>query len=463
MLYLSTRGGEKDVSFSSAVINGLANDGGLYVPESFPFFSEKDIKDLSHLDYPNLAYEVTKNFISSGDIPADKYKEICIKTYDNQFSKKIIDISKLNDNEYILNLFHGPTLAFKDYALQLLGNIYEYILEKEKIRLTIIGATSGDTGSAAIHGCSKSKKVNMFILFPHGKVSEIQRKQMTTFNSKNVYTIAVKGNFDDCQKLVKDFFKSNERKRLKLAAINSINWVRIMGQIVYYFWSYFRVSRGNERINYVVPTGNFGNVYAGYVCKRMGLPIDKLIICSNKNDILTRFFESGKMLTKEAIKTLSPSMDIQVSSNFERLLYNFYKKPLEIRNLFRNLEEKGVFEVDTNVLNSLKNYFKYGRLNDEDTLNAIKTIHNKFNLIIDPHTAVGYAVGKKILADNMKRIYLATAHYSKFIDSVKKVVKEKTNLPKSIEGILKKKEDFYLLNNELDDFIEFVKERSGTT
>jgi len=463
MLYLSTRGGEKNVSFSSAVINGLANDGGLYVPESFPSFSEKDIKDLSHLDYPNLAYEVTKNFISSEDIPADKYKEICLRTYDNQFSKKIIDISKLNDNEYILNLFHGPTLAFKDYALQLLGNIYEYILEKEKISLTIIGATSGDTGSAAIHGCSKSKKVNMFILFPHGKVSEIQRKQMTTFNSKNVYTIAVKGNFDDCQKLVKDFFKSNQRKKLKLAAINSINWVRIMGQIVYYFWSYFRVSQANEHINFVVPTGNFGNVYAGYVCKRMGLPIDKLIICSNKNDILTRFFESGKMLTKEAIKTLSPSMDIQVSSNFERLLYNFYKKPLEIRNLFRNLEEKGVFEVDTNVLNSLKNYFKYGRLNDEDTLNAIKTIHNKFNLIIDPHTAVGYAVGKKILADNMKRIYLATAHYSKFIDSVKKVVKEKTNLPKSIEGILKKKEDFYLLNNELDDFIEFVKERSGTT
>ena len=202
------------------------------------------------------------------------------------------------------------------------------------------------------------------------------------------------------------FLKVIKEKKLKLAAINSINWVRIMGQIVYYFWSYFRVSQANEHINFVVPTGNFGNVYAGYVSKRMGLPIDKLIICSNKNDILTRFFESGEMLTKEAIKTLSPSMDIQVSSNFERLLYSFYKKPTEIQNLFKNLEEKGVFEVDANTLNSLKNYFKCGRLNDEDTLNAIKTIHTKFNLIIDPHTAVGYAVGKKILADSMKKEFI---------------------------------------------------------
>ena len=248
------------------------------------------------------------------------------KTYEKAFGSKIISIHKLNEKEFISNLYHGPTFAFKDFALQLLGNIYDYILKKKK-KLTIIGATSGDTGSAAIYGCSQSKHIKMFILFPKGKVSEIQRKQMTTFDNPNVFNIAVNGNFDDCQKLVKDLFNiNNKQKKINLAAVNSINWVRIMGQIVYYFWSYLRVGNGFDPINFVVPTGNFGNAYAGFISKKMGLPVGKIVIGSNKNDILTRFFLSGKMIVKKTKRSLSPSMDIQVSSNFERLLFDYFQK-----------------------------------------------------------------------------------------------------------------------------------------
>ena len=326
MKYLSTRGSEKNVSFRNVLLNGLASDGGLYVPEKIPSFSKQQILKFKTLTYYELAYEVTKSFVLP-DISNKRYFEICKKTYDNFSDKEVLSIDNLNSNEYLLNLFHGPTLAFKDFALQLLGNIYDYFLKKENINLTIIGATSGDTGSAAISGCLKSDLIKMFIFFPYKKVSEIQRRQMTTVLNPKLFKIAVKGDFDDCQNLVKSLFENNKkRKSQKFAAVNSINWVRIMGQIVYYFWSFLNCSNKFELVNFIVPTGNFGNVYAGFISKKMGLPINKLVVASNSNDVLTRFFETGKMEMHQTIKTLSPSMDIQISSNFERLLFFYLKK-----------------------------------------------------------------------------------------------------------------------------------------
>ena len=456
MLYSSTRGEDKNKSFTEVLLNGLAGDGGLYVPNKIPYFSKKKLKSLSNLNYSDLAFELTKQFLSS-DIPENEYKRICSKTYKNAFGKEIISITKLSDNEFISNLYHGPTFAFKDFALQLLGNIYEFILKKKNLKLTIIGATSGDTGSAAINGCSKSDNINMFILFPKGKVSEVQRKQMTTFNKANVSNIAVKGNFDDCQKLVKDFFKMNhQNKKINLAAVNSINWVRIMGQIVYYFWSFFRVSKNFDPISFVVPTGNFGNAYAGYISKVMGLPIDKIVISSNKNDILTRFFRSGVMSIRKAHKSLSPSMDIQVSSNFERLLYHFYRDGNKIKNIFLELETKGKFKIQKTKLNEMKLFFESGKLDDKETIKTIKFFKNKYDIIIDPHTAVGCSVGNKKLSKSKKRVYLATAHYAKFLNTVKKSINIKIDYPPELKDLMKKEEKFYLIGNSIRQLKELI-------
>ena len=456
MFYSSTRGIDKNKRFKEILLNGLAKDGGLYIPESLKKFSCTELKCLRGLNYPELAFEVTKDFISS-DIPHDKYKEICYKTYSKVFGKHIISFNKLSNNEYIANLFHGPTFAFKDFALQLLGNIYDFILKEEEKKLTIIGATSGDTGSAAIYGCSQSEKIKIFILFPKGKVSEIQRRQMTTFNKSNVFNIAVNGNFDDCQKLVKDFFNiNNKKKEVNLAAVNSINWVRIMGQLVYYFWSFFRVSNDLNPISFVVPTGNFGNAYAGFISKKMGLPIEKIVVGSNKNDILTRFFKSGKMLIKKPKKTLSPSMDIQVSSNFERLLFEYIADGKMISKYFKKLETNGEFEVCSENLERMKCIFKSGKLNDEKTKETIKFIKDKYNIILDPHTAVGIAVGKKELSNQDKRVYLATAHYGKFLDTINLSLCKKIKYPVKLEKLTKKKEKYYEIDNKLEEFRSFV-------
>lgn len=456
MLYSSTRGNDENLTFTEILLKGLAGDGGLYIPNNLPFFNYDELDKLRDLDYSDLAFELTKKFVAN-DISSDDYKRICLKTYEKSFGKKTISINKLNKNEYITNLFHGPTFAFKDYALQLLGNIYDFILKKKKINLIILGATSGDTGSAAIYGCSKSSNVKIFILFPKGKVSEIQRRQMTTFNKPNVYNIAVNGDFDDCQKLVKGFFKlNNKKKKINLAAVNSINWVRIMGQIVYYFWTYFRVTKDFLPLNFVVPTGNFGNAYAGFISKNMGLPINKIVVSSNKNDVLTRFFESGKMRSKKTLRSLSPSMDIQISSNFERLLFDFYKEGRDIKRLMKKLETENEFEVSQSILIKIKEHFEYGSISDEDTLETIKNVNSKYNIIIDPHTAVGYKVGKKKLGNQEKRVYLATAHCSKFINTVSDALDRNINYPKELENLLKKKEDYHLIDNDINKLQKYI-------
>ncbi len=460
MLYSSTRGLDKNQNFEDVLLNGMAKDGGLYVPNKLPSLSKKKILSLKNLEYHELAFELTKPFVEP-NIPLAEYKKICQKTYENFSKSERISIDCLNEKEFILNLFHGPTFAFKDYALQLLGNIYEYVLKKNKIKLTILGATSGDTGSAAIYGCSKSDSVKIFVLFPFKKISEIQRKQMTTFNKNNVFVLAVKGDFDDCQKLVKRFFaKNNNEKQFNLAAINSINWVRIMGQLVYYFWSYFKVQRNFDTVNFVVPTGNFGNVYAGFVAKLMGLPINKLIVASNKNDILTRFFNSGFMRKKQTSQSLSPSMDIQVSSNFERLLSHYSKESKLISELFINLDKTGSFRISPKLHGDLLKIFISGKVNDNDTLKTIRQIYKKFSVILDPHTAVGYAIGSKYLKKGEKNIYLATAHYGKFLETVNKAISNVTQHPNELKNILEKKENFEIINNDINQLEKFLKKKS---
>ena len=461
MLYSSTRGNDKNVDFVQVMLNGLAKDGGLYVPNKIPKISKKKLQELKTLSYEDLAYEVTKEFVVSKDISREEYKLILKKTYNKRFGDEIISIDRLNKNEFILNLFHGPTFAFKDYALQLLGNLYDFILKKKKLNLTIIGATSGDTGSAAIYGCSKSKKINMFILFPKNKVSEVQRKQMTTFQASNVTNISVKGNFDDCQKLVKDLFNRNSKSlEYNFAAINSINWVRILGQIIYYFWSYFKVEKNMIPINYVVPTGNFGNVYAGFISKRMGLPIKKLIVCSNKNDILTRFFSNGVMKKKVARESLSPSMDIQVSSNFERLLHHFLKDGKKVSNLLNKMDKEGTYSVPKKLLIQILKEFMGGSVSDSKTKKTIKKIYDDFKIITDPHTAVGYSIGKKLLKNNEKRVYLSTAHFSKFIKTVRNSLKIRLTYPQEMREILKKKEHCLTISNEIDEIKRVIDEKT---
>ena len=461
MNYSSTRGQEKNVSFENVLLNGLAKDGGLYVPDSIPKFDKNFIQNLKGVEYYKLVHEITYVFVKD-EISYSDYLEICEKSYRNFSDKRIISLTKLNENESILNLFYGPTLAFKDFALQLLGNIYDYVLKKKKKKLSIIGATSGDTGSAAIEGCSKSEFVKMFILFPHKKVSEIQRKQMTTLKKKNVYNLAVNGDFDDCQKIVKSLFKRNNiNKKINYAAINSINWVRIMGQIVYYFWSFLNFSNNLNPLNFSVPTGNFGNVYAGFIAIKMGLPISRLIVSSNTNDVLTRFFESGVMQIKPTLKTLSPSMDIQVSSNFERLLYDFNDDNLKgVRKFFLNLDKFGKFEVSNKILNDMLLIFRGGKASDEETKLIINKIFKNNKIIIDPHTAVGIHVGRKILDKKEKVIYFSTAHYGKFIDIIQNSIGNEIKLPKKLEKIKNLPENYKIVENNIDYIEKFIIENS---
>ena len=457
MLYSSTRGNEKSVNFEDVLLKGLADDGGLYVPDKIPFLNFDKIKELRDLEYYQLVHKITKYFVQP-IISSSDYLKICKKTYENFSKEKLISITDLERNEFLLNLYHGPTFAFKDFALQLLGNIYDYILKKKKINLTVIGATSGDTGSAAISGCCKSEYVNIFILFPNKKVSDIQRKQMTTINKKNVFNIAVKGNFDDCQNIVKSLFNRNKKKsEINLAAVNSINWVRIMGQIVYYFWSYLKCAKKSEQINFCVPTGNFGNVYAGYIAKKMGLPIKKLFVASNSNDVLTRFFATGVMQKFQTIKTISPSMDIQISSNFERLLYDYIKdEKKNVSNFFRELSINGKFNISKKLLKKILMFFSGGKLSDKMTKNMIKNLYENYGIIVDPHTAVGIGVGRALSKKQEKTIYLATAHYGKFINTINESLNRKNQLPLALKKLNDKKEKFNVFENDIQKIEQFI-------
>ena len=358
MKYSSTRGLQQNLSYNEVLLQGLARDGGLFVPNELPVFTNDELKKMSNLEYTELAAIIINQF-SSKSINYNDLLETCKKTYNNFNGNDIAPLKDIGSNNYILELFHGPTWAFKDYAMQFLANDFERILSNNKQNSLILGATSGDTGSAALKAFAGKDNLDIFILFPKSRVSPIQEAQMTSVINEGAYAVQVDGDFDDCQQIVKDLFEDMSfKERVNLSAVNSINWVRVVPQIVYYFYSAFKLGSPQRPVSFSVPTGNFGNIYAGWCALKMGLPIHKLICASNKNNILTRFFDSGIMERKKVLPSLSPSMDIQVSSNFERLLFELLDRDvLEVKNNLELFKTKGKYDVPLQKLEKLKETF----------------------------------------------------------------------------------------------------------
>ena len=458
MKYISTRNSKKTFSFKDIFLNALAPDGGLFVPQNIPFFSIKELNELKKLSYNDLAAKIIIKFCSE-EFEENELKEIVEKSYKSFRSKETVILKKYEDI-YLLELFHGPTLAFKDIALQVIGNMYEKFLLNQKNKINIVVATSGDTGSAAINAIKGRNKLNIFVLHPQNKISEVQRKLMTTVKENNVFNIAVKGNFDDCQNLVKSMFVDNEFKnKINMSGVNSINWARIISQIVYYFYAFFKIEEKGKKINFSVPTGNFGDVYAGYISKRMGLSINKLIVATNRNDILKRAINTGEYKIEDVVETISPSMDIQVASNFERLIFDINSNDdSNVKEKMKNLKEQKFFKIDNNQLKSIKHDFVSESLSEKETQNFIKNFYNKFKIILDPHTAVGYGVLNKISSEGIN-VVLATAHPCKFPEAINKAIGLKPNLPKELDYIMSAKENYDLIPNNLDKIKNHILEK----
>ena len=455
MKYISTRDKSKKFEFKDVFIKGLADDGGLFIPETLHKYSESEISDFKKLSYSDLAkkiiYPFIGNFTSEGEL-----SKIIEKSYSVFRKDNVIDLIKVGDRS-VLELFHGPTLAFKDVAMQLLGNFYEYYLNNENEKINIIVATSGDTGAAAIDAIKGKKNLNIFVLHPHNRISPVQRKLMTTGKDENVFNIAVKGNFDDCQNLVKSMFSDKEfSNQINMSGVNSINWARIIAQSVYYFYCYFLAEDDNQPINFSVPTGNFGDVYAGYLAKKLGLPINKLIVATNQNDILHRAISKGKYETEHVSETISPSMDIQIASNFERLIYDLNNHDSsQTLDDMKNIKQNGKYTIDDEKLKKINQDFLSARMSEQETLDVIKNIYEKFNMVLDPHTAIGYgAFDKHDLKGN--NIVLATAHPCKFPDAILKAINLKSDLPDELKFILDEKENYGIIENNLKEIKQYI-------
>ena len=463
MRYISTRGKSPPINFEKCLINGLAPDGGLYIPERWPKFSTQTLVDMKNLSYEELAKKIIIPFVGES-FSEFELNNIIYKAYNNFEKKEKCILKTINDKHFLLELFHGPTLAFKDFAMQIISQMFELTLLKNKNSINIIGATSGDTGSAAVEAFKNIKNVNLFILFPKGRISDIQRRQMTTSSSKNIYAIMIDGDFDDCQNIVKSIFQDiSFKERMKISGINSINWARILAQVVYYFYSSFQVSSYNEKITFCVPSGNFGNIFAGYVAKKLGLSIEHLITATNKNDILNRVVKTGVYKKGKVHKTISPSMDIQISSNFERLLFELFERNHEVtEKLMTDLKRDGKFLIEADILKKLNIHFRSGVSSEKETKETLKDTFNTLNELVCPHTAVGLKVSEEYLKDysnNSKVITLATAHPAKFPDSVFESTGKMPNLPNRIKDIMNKEENYFEMNNSLDQMKKFIIER----
>jgi threonine synthase len=455
MEYISTRNNKKTFEFKDVFIKGLADDGGLFIPQSL---HKVDINKLRGLEYNDLAKKIIYPFIGDFMTETDLNK-IIDKSYSVFRKKNVVDIIKIEDRS-VLELFHGPTLAFKDVAMQLLGNFYEYYLNNQNEKINIVVATSGDTGAAAIDAIKGKKNINIFVLHPHNKVSTVQRKLMTTGKDKNVFNIAVNGNFDDCQNLVKTMFADKTFSNdIKMSGVNSINWARIIAQSVYYFYSYFLIEDDKRPINFSVPTGNFGDVYAGYLAKKMGLPINKLIVATNQNDILHRAISKGSYEVENVSETLSPSMDIQVASNFERLLYDLNEgDDLQTIDIMKSIKEKGKHIINQEKLDKINADFLSARMSEEEVLKTISKVYEKFKIVLDPHSAIGYGAFDKINLDG-NNIVLATAHPCKFPDAIKKAINLKEDLPKELMFVMEEKENYDIIDNEVEKIKQHIKKR----
>ncbi len=454
MNYISTRNKSLNFDFRNIFLRGLAPDGGLFLPTDIKKFNEKELKELSSLNYIDLGVEIISKFCSP-PLDKNKIKIILEKAYSSFDTKNIVKMKKI-DNINLLELYHGPTLAFKDIAMQVIGLMYE-ALNLNKKKINIIVATSGDTGSAAIAALKGKKNINLFVLHPHEKISNIQRKIMTTCDSSNIYNIAVKGNFDDCQKIVKQMFNEEEfREKINMSGVNSINWARIICQIVYYFYAYFQMS---SKVNFSVPTGNFGDVYAGYIAKKMGLPIDKLIVATNENDILCRVINSGEYKPSHVKPSLSPSMDIQVASNFERLLFDILNgDDQKVIKSMKSLNENGFFKINEEEIKKIKKNFVAEKINDADTLRIIKDFFINYGFILDPHTATAVGASYKI-KNNSKTVVLGTAHPYKFLETIKLAIGKNVETPKQFSNLLKKVEKFEIIDNKLNDIKKYIIEK----
>ena len=458
MDYVSTRNSSNIFKFKDVFIKGLADDGGLFIPKSLQKYKKNDLFEFKNLEYKELAKKIIHPFI--GDFMSENdLSKIIDKSYSAFRKKNVVDLIKVGDRS-ILELFHGPTLAFKDIAMQLLGNFYEYYLNNENEKINIVVATSGDTGAAAIDAIKGKDNVNIFVLHPNNRVSPVQRKLMTTGKEKNVFNIAVDGNFDDCQNLVKAMFADKSfSKEIKMSGVNSINWARIIAQSVYYFYSYFLIEENNKLINFSVPTGNFGDVYAGYIAKKMGLPINKFVVATNQNDILHRAISKGTYDVEKVSETISPSMDIQIASNFERLIYDLNNcNDTKTISAMKDIKEKGKYLIDKENLDKMNIDFLSSQISEDETLKTIKTVYEKFNIVLDPHTAIGYGAFDKV---NLKgnNVVLATAHPCKFPDAIKRSININAKLPNELSFIMEEKEDYDIIENNLEKIKQHIKER----
>jgi threonine synthase len=436
MRYKSTRGSVADISFSDAVMMGLATDGGLLLPEHIPAVSAQELSSFHTMEYPELAFNIIQRFIGE-DIPAHDLEQIIKHSYSTFTHPDITPVQKHGD-VHILELFHGPTLAFKDVALQFLGNLFEYLLKKRSAHMNIIGATSGDTGSAAIYGVKGKENINIFILHPHGRVSPIQELQMTTVTDPNVFNLAIDGNFDDGQRIVKEIFADLEfKQKYALGAVNSINWARVLAQIVYYFYAWSRTAaHADAQVDFAVPTGNFGDIFAGYMARQMGLPVGRLVLATNENNILSRFVSGGDYSIDTVVETLSPSMDIQVASNFERYLY--YLLDGNSSTLVQKMDEfkdRQSITFTQAQQQRVQADFSTRTVDTDATLQTIQSFYRRTGYILDPHTAVGVCAGEHLRSEGIPMICLATAHPAKFPAAVQRAIDIEPPRPESLRGI----------------------------
>jgi threonine synthase len=460
MQYISTRGRAPVLTFEEAMLTGLARDGGLYVPESIPEFSAAEIKAMAGKSYEEIAFKVMRPFV--GDCFTDaEFTDLIARAYAGFGHDARAPLVQLGPNHFLAELFHGPTLAFKDFAMQRIGQMFEHALKRSGRRVTIVGATSGDTGSAAIEAFRGLEAVDVFILYPHGRVSDVQRRQMTTPSESNVHALALDGDFDDCQARLKDMFNDFDfRDGVQLAGVNSINWARVLAQVVYYFTSAVALGAPDRKVSFTVPTGNFGDVFAGFIAKQMGLPIERLVIATNQNDILHRCLETGTYAKQGVRPSMSPSMDIEVSSNFERALFWAYGQDgAAISDLMTDLSNSGSFTVAQNALAALKGTYDSGRADEAETTAMIKLARETMNEVLCPHSAIGVHVAEQHAASSTPMITLATAHPAKFPDAVEGATGTRPALPPRMSDLFEREERFTQVPNDLGAIEALIRER----
>jgi threonine synthase len=458
--YVSTRGEAPELGFEDVLLTGLARDGGLYVPAVWPELSSRDLTRLQGKTYEEIAFAVIHPFIG-GAIPDADLKHMIAEAYGSFGHPAVAPLKQLDDNQWLLELFHGPTLAFKDVAMQLLARLMDWALARRRTRATIVGATSGDTGGAAIEAFRSSKYASIFMLHPHGRVSDVQRRQMTTVVSPSIHNIALEGNFDDCQAIVKALFNDLAfRDKMGLAGVNSINWARIMAQVVYYVTAAIALGSPGRVVSFCVPTGNFGDIFAGLVAKRMGVPIERLVIATNVNDILHRTLQTGRYETRGVHASSSPSMDIQVSSNFERLLYEVHARdPYAVRRMMQSLSQSGAFSIGGRELDQIRHEFDSGAADEAVTAATIRDTFKATGELLDPHSAVGYAVARHTAPSSSPMVTLATAHPAKFPDAVEKASGVRPGLPQRLSHLLTAEERFTVLPNNISAVQDFILAR----